>query len=78
MLSRKEHLKKNITFKAIEILDNGFIYVHGRDSKFSPIIVLVMKCYSKSKYVYYERAIIYLLEYLIKNCLYLDKLKPGI
>jgi hypothetical protein len=68
---RKDHLGKEITFKTMEILNSGFIYVHGRDSRFRPIIVLVMNNYSTTKYKYedFETAIIYLLEYVLNNML---------
>jgi hypothetical protein len=70
---RNENLPKEITFKAMEILNSGFLYVHGRDSRFRPLIILITKYFFKhnSRYTYndWETAIIYLLEHIIKHLL---------
>ena len=72
LIWRKENIPLNITDKAMEIINNlGFIYIHGRDNKFRPTIVLIAKVYmdNKDKYAYenWVTALIYVLEYTINN-----------
>jgi hypothetical protein len=68
-----ENIPKQITFKAMEILNSWFLYIHGRDSRFRPIIVLVIKYlfkyFSRYSYCDWETAVIYLLEYTLKHLL---------
>jgi hypothetical protein len=70
---RKNYLPGKINEKGMEILNLGFIYINGRDSRFRPIITIVANIYEENKKEYsftdWERAIIYFLEYTIRNLL---------
>ncbi len=70
---RKTYFPFSITNKASEILNNGFIYVHGRDIYFRPIIVINARYYvnNMTKYTYDDWlcCVIYFMEYMIKNLL---------
>jgi hypothetical protein len=69
----EENLPPKLTNKVLEILNCGFVYVHGRDSKFRPIIVLVMENYKKNEdlYTYDEwlQATVYFMEYVVNDLL---------
>ena len=62
-----------LTEKILEILNTGFFYVCGRDSRFRPIIVQNFNKYKKYTGKYtdqeYEEAIIYFMQYVVKNLL---------
>jgi hypothetical protein len=70
---RKVSLPGRINDRGMEILNLGFIYIHGRDSRFRPIIIIIANVYEEYKREYsnadWERAVIYLLEYTINNLL---------
>lgn len=70
---RKINLPPRITENAMKILNSGFIYIHGRDSKFRPIMVIVANIYDKYKKTFsfsdWEIAVIYFMEYAINNLL---------
>lgn len=70
---RKVNLPPKITDKSKEILNSGFIYIHGRDSRFRPIMNICANKYEKYKKYYtfadWERAVIYFMEYSIQNLL---------
>jgi len=59
--------------KAKEILEKGFIYVHGRDCQYRPILVVNAQVYMKIKDNYkfedWENFIIFFMQYLINNLL---------
>jgi len=59
--------------KSMEILQKGFIYVHGRDCQFRPIIVVNALIYMRIKDEYkfedWENFIIFFMNYLIDNLL---------
>lgn len=72
LLWKLEGIPSTLSDKSMEILNNlGFIYIHGRDNRFRPIIVIVAKVYmdNKDKYSYenWVNALIYILEYTLKN-----------
>jgi hypothetical protein len=70
---RKVNIPPKITDKSKEILNLGFIYIHGRDCRFRPIMNIVANIYEKYKKNYtfadWERAVIYFMEYSIQNLL---------
>jgi hypothetical protein len=70
---RQSYFPLSITPKAIELLNSGFIYVHGRDHLFRPIFIVNAKFYvdNMDKYIYDDwlACIIYFMEYMIKNLL---------
>ncbi len=57
--------------KAMEILEKGFIYIHGRDCQYRPIIVVNALTFMKIKDNYrfedLENFIIFFMKYLIEN-----------
>lgn len=59
--------------KSMEILEKGFIYVHGRDYQYRPILVVNAQVYMKIKDNYkfedWENFIIFFMRYLINNLL---------
>ena len=67
------NLPPKLTNKVLEILNCGFVYVHGRDSKFRPIIVLIMENYKKNEDLYtfdeWLQATVYFMEYVVNNLL---------
>jgi len=70
---RKIYIPTQLSDKTVEVLNTGFLYSHGRDNRFRPIIVIRAAIFKKnlSKYSYedWERAIVYFMEYNIKNLL---------
>lgn len=70
---RDINIPPRLTNKVLEILNCGFVYVHGRDCKFRPIIVINVECYKKNEdlYTYDEwlQATIYFMEYIVNNLL---------
>jgi hypothetical protein len=70
---REANIPPRLTNKVLEILNCGFVYVHGRDCKFRPIIVINVEYYKKNEdlYTYDEwlQATIYFMEYIVNNLL---------
>jgi hypothetical protein len=70
---RKINLPVKVNDKSKEILNLGFIYIHGRDSRFRPVMNIVAHVYEKYKKKYsfndWEKAVIYFMEYSIHNLL---------
>jgi hypothetical protein len=70
---RKTFIPPILTNRVLEILNCGFVYVHGRDCHFRPIIVINVEYYKKNEdlYTYDEwlQATIYFMEYLVNNLL---------
>lgn len=70
---RKINIPKQLTPKAIEILNKGFIYIHGRDNRYRPIMHIVASVYDKNSKIYtfedWTTAVIYFMEYVINNLL---------
>jgi hypothetical protein len=70
---RKSYFPFSLTPKALEILNSGFIYVHGRDCQFRPIFIINARYYvdNMDKYIYEDwlACIVYFMEYMIKNLL---------
>jgi hypothetical protein len=62
-----------LTNKTCEILNSGFIYIHGRDFQFRPLFIINAKFYidNMDKYIYDDwlACIVYLMEYMINNLL---------
>lgn len=62
-----------ITNKTLELLNCGFIYIHGRDNHYRPIMVLNARKYvaMKDKFAYEDwlTCIIFFMEYVIHNLL---------
>jgi len=61
-----------INDKVIEILNSGFLYSHGRDQRFRPILVINAKIYKKKHKDTYSTddwvlAVMYFMEYIINN-----------
>lgn len=63
----------NLSQNSMKILNSGFLYVHGRDHRYRPIVVMNADIYLKYKKAYtYEdwlNAVIYLMEYIVNNML---------
>jgi len=70
---RKELLPPKVNDKVIEILNSGFMYVHGRDNNYRPIFVLDAETYIKKKgdYTFDEwlKSVIFFMEYIVNNLL---------
>jgi hypothetical protein len=70
---RKKYFPIQITNKSIELLNCGFIYIHGRDNHLRPVFVVQAKKYMdlKDKYTYEDwlLCIIYFMEYLVNELL---------
>ena len=70
---RRTYLPIQPSDNIIRILNIGFIYSHGRDSRFRPLIVLKVRDfkrnYEKFAYEDWVRSIIYLLEYVVSSLL---------
>lgn len=70
---RRELIPPKMSDKIIEILNSGYIYVHGRDNNFRPILVLNANIYMKLKDKYqfedWLNSVIVFMEYIIKNLL---------
>lgn len=70
---RKKIFPIILTDSIKKILNSGFIYGHGRDNRFRPIIVLNPEIYMKDRKMYsyndWMTALIYFFEFLIENCL---------
>jgi hypothetical protein len=68
---RKGYFPITITNHAIEILNSGFIYGHGRDYRFRPIFIVRSEMYMKLAKQYsfedWQMAIIYFSEYIVNN-----------
>jgi hypothetical protein len=62
-----------VTYKIMEILNLGFLYGHGRDHKFRPILIINAKVYKKFKDTYsieeWILAVMYFMEYLVNYLL---------
>jgi hypothetical protein len=70
---KRTFVPPTLTNRVLEILNCGFVYVHGRDCKFRPIIVLNVECYKRNEDLYsydeWLQATIYFMEYLVNNLL---------
>ena len=70
---RLTNLSQKITNKAMEILNIGFLYVHGRDHRFRPIIHInaniVTQNTKRFDFEDWNCATIYFMEYVIENLL---------
>jgi len=70
---RRENLPVLITDKIMEILNIGYLYIHGRDNRFRPIININVSVVNKNTKNYtfeeWSAATIYLMEYVINNLL---------
>ena len=70
---KKTYFPFTISNKAAEILNNGFIYVHGRDIYFRPILVINARYYvnNMNNYSYNDWlcSVVYFMEYMINNLL---------
>jgi hypothetical protein len=70
---RKDLLPPKLNLKAVELLNCGFMYIHGRDNNYRPIMILNADVYMKlkDKYLYADwlTCVIYFMEYTIKNLL---------
>ena len=67
-------IPKTINIKIITLLNSGFMYVHGRDHHFRPIIIVSIKIIKKLLSEDYSfddinQSIIYLMNYIIKYLL---------
>lgn len=73
-----KHLKWKDTYLPIDLTDHtktiinlGFIYFHGRDHRFRPILIVNLNVYLENKNKFstldWERAVIYIFEYGILN-----------
>jgi hypothetical protein len=58
-------LNENIT----RILNSGFIYIHGRDDRFRPLIICNPRFYDSNLYTYEDwlNSVVFLIEYCISN-----------
>jgi len=70
---RMENLPPNLTNKVMEVLNIGYIYIHGRDNRFRPIIHINASVINKNTKKYnfedWNIATIFFMEYTIKNLL---------
>ena len=68
---RKNNLPVNLNDEINQILNLGFIYVHGRDKCFRPLIFLNPGKYDKNKFTLesWKKSINYFIEFVINNCL---------
>jgi hypothetical protein len=70
---RKENFPLKITNKAMEILNLGFIYFHGRDNRFRPIMIWSPRVFVKHNKDYsfddWRIAFIFFMEYAINHLL---------
>lgn len=70
---RKENLPPVVINKTMEILNIGYLYIHGRDNRFRPIIHINASVISKNTKKYnfndWNQATIFFMEYTIKNLL---------
>jgi hypothetical protein len=66
-----EYKIKSINVDVMEILNSGFIYIHGRDCKYRPILVINSKILQARKFNLKDifSSIIYLLDYCIQDLL---------
>jgi hypothetical protein len=64
----KEHIPPKVQDNTFKILNCGFLYVHGRDSRYRPIVMVNTNAYldNRHKYSYHEweNACIYLIEFI--------------
>jgi hypothetical protein len=67
---RKNYLPAKPSENICKILNIGFMYTHGRDNRFRPIIVLKVRDFKRNydKFVFEDwlRSIIYLIEYVVQ------------
>jgi hypothetical protein len=70
---RKELIPPKINEKVIQLLNSGFMYIHGRDNNFRPIVVLQVKVYMelRKNFIYDDwlSTVIFFMEYLVNNML---------
>lgn len=70
---RSELIPPKISDKIIQLLNCGFMYVHGRDNNYRPIIVLQAKVYMDKKDMYtyddWLNTVIFFMEYIVNNML---------
>ena len=68
---KKNNLPIELTDEINKILNLGFIYVHGRDKCFRPLIILNPGKYDKTKFPFesWKNALNYFIEFVINNCL---------
>jgi hypothetical protein len=64
---RKVNLPISINDNIIQILNSGFIYIHGRDNRFRPIYVISPKYYNSKPYSVndWRNSVVFLMEYCI-------------
>jgi hypothetical protein len=64
-----EYQPKAVTLKIMEILNSGFIYIHGRDCRYRPIVIINPKVLQKKVFAFKElcASIVYLLDYCIQQ-----------
>ena len=69
----RNNIPPQVRDKTIEILNLGFLYSHGRDNRFRPILVIKAIVFKENmdKYCFedWERAIVFFIEYNIKHLL---------
>lgn len=70
---REKTFPIRVSDKIIEILNLGFLYGHGRDQRFRPLLVINAKVYKKYKDTYmieeWVTAVMYFMEYLVNKLL---------
>jgi hypothetical protein len=66
---RKQILPVKLNENIIKILNSGFIYIHGRDNRFRPLIICNPRFYNSNSYSYEDwlNSVIYLIEYCVNN-----------
>lgn len=79
---RRTFFPFTITDKTIQILNTGFMYIHGRDNHYRPIFIVQAKKYFEICNIYsYDElylAIIYFMEYIINNLLIVGQIENWI
>jgi hypothetical protein len=62
---------KTISMKVMEVLNSGFLYVHGRDCRFRPIVVINANVLYSIKYEIKDiySSVVYLFDFVIQNLL---------
>lgn len=70
---RAQLIPPKISSKVVELLNCGFMYIHGRDNCFRPVLVLnagvYMKLKDKHPFEEWLNCVIFFMEYLINNLL---------
>lgn len=70
---RSKNIPPHITENAMKILNSGFIYIHGRDNHFRPVMVLRCSEFMKNRKIFcfedWEKAVIFFMEYSINELL---------